>query len=148
MSSTNTGNVSIRLTSSTDERGEYNAFTAVSVDILFRAKKIGSIAATVVNRQRIPKHAFMSAYDGHSGDMQWVGVALFEPKYGRTKLQSLVQYDDPEFDFVYIESFHIDDEYKRNGASDVGAAALRLFLFHPVIKGNLDHGLWMNSCAV
>lgn len=141
--------VSIKLTHSRDEDGEYGAFENVDVDILLEGIKIGSIAATLVNRQRIPDRYFMSAMDGHSSDLQWIGTILFEPRYGRTKLQSLVAYDDPEFLFMYIRSFHVDAEYRSAGSSDVGATALRQLLHHPYIKGNhAVSGAWKVSSVI
>jgi hypothetical protein len=50
---------------------------------------------------------------------------------------SLSEWDDTEFDFLYISRFHVDDEYKNN-SSDVAATALRQFLHHPFISGELD----------
>jgi hypothetical protein len=89
--------LSIRLEHSIDdERGKYGAFTAVTVDVLLRSTKIGSIEATIINRQKVPDRFFLLACDGHSQSMQYVGLAVYEAKHGRTKL-SLTGYDDPEF---------------------------------------------------
>jgi len=126
--------VSIKLSHEFDEDGECGAFTNVSVDIMIQKKKVGSISAVLVARQRIPEKYFMSAMDGHSGELQWIGVTLFESRFGRTKLSSLMNYDDPEFNFMYIQVFHIDDEYKTN--ADIGASALRQLLSHPFIGGD------------
>ena len=130
--------VSIRLKHSLDEDGEYNAFTNVQVDILKINAKIGSIEATMIDRQRIPDGYFLSACDGHSGDLQHMGCTVYESRYGRTKLESLADCDDPEFDIVYIHSFHVHDEHKAN--SDVATTALHQFLHHPFIKGNSNFG--------
>lgn len=138
--------VSIRLKHSLDEDGEYNAFTNVQVDILKINAKIGSIEATMIDRQRIPDGYFLSACDGHSGDLQHMGCTVYESRYGRTKLESLADCDDPEFDIVYIHSFHVHDEHKAN--SDVATTALHQFLHHPFIKGNSNFGCWKVSSAV
>lgn len=69
-----------------------------------------------------------------------------EPRYGRTRLASLAEYDDPEFDFLYITRFHVDDAYKQNGASDVATIALHQFLYHPTIRGNSGYAdIWSVS---
>ena len=59
----------------------------------------------------------MSAVDEISADLQWVGVSLYEPRFGRTKLVSLAEYDDIEFDTMHINSFHILDDYKKIGCN-------------------------------
>jgi hypothetical protein len=142
--------ISIKLTHSLSYDGEYGAFTDVEVDILLQPtlQKIGSISAVIVDRQKLPDHYFLSAMDGHSADMQWIGTCLYEPRYGRTKLLSLCEYDDPEFDFMYIKSFQVDEEHRKNGSSDVGAVALHQFLHDPFISGNLDYGCWKVSSTV
>lgn len=143
--------VSIRLKHELDESGEYQAFTSITVDILVRGTKAGTISGTVVNRQRIPERHFLSAMDGHSGDLQDVGVSIFEPRYGRTKLRSLVNGgDDMEFDFFYISKLHVEPQYKQNGSSDVGAYALRKLLYHSYIKGASasKYGCWSVSCCI
>jgi hypothetical protein len=130
----NNDEVTITLKRSVDRDGEFKAFTSVNVDILQQSRKVGSIEATIVDRGKIPPNYFMVAMDGHSSELQYVGVALFEPKKGRTKLQSLQQYDQAT-EFMYIEKLHVDDDCKVNGASDVGASALHQLLNHPRIKG-------------
>ena len=141
--------VSIQLRHERDEDGEYGAFTSVSVDILVRGTKAGSISGVIVDRQKIPERYFLSTMDGHSGDLQYVGVSVFEPRLGRTKLKSLRDGgDNEEFDFLYISSMHVDDQYKANGSSDVGAFALRQLLHHSYIKGRATHGCWKVSSCV
>jgi len=141
-----TAGVSLRLTHSIDEDGEYDAFTNVKADILMNTKKIGSIEAVIIDRQRVPDGYFLSAMDGHSQSLQYVGSTVFEPRYGRTKLQSLAEYDDMEFYTMYISEFHIDDDWKTN--TDIGTAALHQFLHHPFIKGDLKYGCSKVSSAV
>lgn len=130
----NNDEVTITLKRSVDRDGEFKAFTNVNVDILQQNRKVGSIEATIVDRGKIPPNYFMVAMDGHSSDLQYLGVSLFEPKKGRTKLQSLQQYDQAT-EFMYITKLHVEDDCKVNGASDVGASALHQLLNHPRIKG-------------
>ena len=138
----------VKLELQEDSDDEFPFMTDVTVDIMLKNEKVGYINAVVVDRTRIDEDMFLSAMDEYSGDMQWLGVVLFEPKYGRTKLQSLHGYDDMQFDFAYIKSFHIEPEYRKDGSSDVGAIALSKFLRHPCIKGNLDHGCWKVSSVI
>ena len=144
--------VSIELHHELDECGEYDAFTSITCDILVRGKKAGNISGTRVNRSKIPERYFLGAMDGHSGDLQYVGVTIFEPRYGRTQLRSLRDGgDDMKFDFLYIETFHIDPQYRTIGnvscSSDVGTYALQKLLHHPYIKGQANNGSWgVSSC--
>ena len=43
---------------------------------------------------------------------------------------------------------HVEDQYKANGSSDVGAFALRQLLHHPYIKGRAKHECWSVSSCV
>lgn len=142
--------VSIQLRHKLDDDGEYHAFTSITCDILVRGTKAGKISGTRVDRQKLPERYFLSAMDGHSGDLQYVGVSIFEPRYGRTKLRSLRDGgDDMEFDFLYIDTFHVDPKYRTGGSSDVGAYALRKLLHHPYLKGRAaTHGCWAVSCCI
>lgn len=142
--------VSIQLRHEIDEDGEYNAFTSVRAEILVRGTKAGKISGVIVDRQKIPERHFLSAMDGHSGDLQYIGVSVFEPRLGRTKLRSLRDGgDDDEFDFLYISTFHVEHEYKQNGSSDVGTYALRKLLHHSYIKGRAAAmGCWSVSCCI
>ena len=127
--------VTIRLASQLDEDGEYDAFTSISVDVNVNNQHAGTISGTIVNRRRIPERMFLSAMDGHSGELQYIGVSLFEPRLGRSKLQSLVEGgDDVGFEFLYIDKMHLDDHFKRNGNSDVGAHAIRQLLQHASLQ--------------
>ena len=144
--------VSIKLSHDYDDRGEYNAFTSISVDIFVRKnntekEKAGSITGVLVFRQMIPEGMFLSAMDGHSHEMQMVATGVFEPRMGRTKLISLRDGgDDYEKDILYIESIHVDDRYKVKGNSDVGSYAIRKLLRHDnMMKGG---GIWcgISSC--
>lgn len=151
MNNISESDVSIQLRHELDEDGECDAFTSVTCDILVRGTNAGTISGTRVNRQKIPERYFLSAMDGHSGDLQYVGVSIFETRYGRTKLLSLREGGDAmEFDFLYISTFHVDPQYRVNGSSDVGAYALRKLLYHPYIKGRAitSHGCWAVSCCI
>ena len=140
--------VTIKLKHGIDEDGEYNAFTYITVDILVcGSTQAGTIDGTIVNRQKIPNNGFLSAMDGHSGDLQYIGVSLFDAKRGRTILNSLREGgDDDEFDFMYISSICLEEQYKTS--SDVGAFALRKLLHHPYVKGQCGFGCWRVSSCV
>ncbi|KAL7547283.1 hypothetical protein ACHAWF_010605 [Thalassiosira exigua] len=147
MSSISANDVTIKLRHEHDDRGEYGAFTSISVDIHVRGQKAGFVSGVIVNRQAIPERMFLSAMDGHSSDLQYIAVSLFEPRLGRTKLTSVRGGgDDKKYDVLYIEKMHVDDEYKRGGKSDVGAFALRQLLHHWYIKRRTD--VWgVSSCV-
>lgn len=88
--------------------------------------------------------------DSHSGDLQCISVSIFEPWFGRTKLRSLFDGgDDMEFNFLCIDTFHVDPQCQANGSSDVGVHALRKLLHHPCLKGlAATDGCWAVSCCV
>jgi hypothetical protein len=122
-------------------------FTYVQGKIMLDQKEIGTIHATIVNRQAFADNDFHPHFDDESADMEWVGCSLLENRFGRTRLASLVEYDDPEFDFMYISSFGLQDPYMKN--SDIATAALHEFLYDPnFIKKDLRYGLWAVSSAV
>lgn len=102
--------------------------------MLDKTKKIGNIEATIMLRGKIPDGYFMTKVPKESSVMGQVGLAVYEPRQGRTKLRSLAPFDKAKSDTMFIEEFHIDEEYKVNGASDVGAAALYQLLRHPNIR--------------
>jgi len=134
----------------TGEEGDQGAyghqFTDVEAKINYDGQSIGLITATLVNRQAIAESNFHLSFDEHSGDMEWIGSCLLENKHGRTRLQSLCQYDATEFDFLYITSFNIEGAHSRN--SDITTAALYHFLRDPkYIKGKLDYGCVMCTIA-
>jgi hypothetical protein len=60
--------------------------------------------------------------DGHSSELQDAATTFFKPQLGRTKVLSLKVGDDRDA-IVYIEKMHVDDRYKVNDSSDVGAYA-------------------------
>jgi len=100
-------------------------------------KKIGTIKGVVVHRKKIrPQGMFLSRMDEHSGYMQTVGVDLFEPLKGRTRLRTLVD-EDSKGDFCYIDSLYYDLEYRANGKSDLGAQVVRQYLQHVQTKLNV-----------
>ena len=127
----------------TGEEGDQGAFdhqfTDVEAKITYKSANVGSITATLVNRQAIPEKGFVCAFDKHSGDMEWVGFSLLENRRGRTRLQSLCRYNGTESDFLYITSFDVRDAHSKN--SDVATAALHHFLRDPsYIKGKQNNG--------
>jgi hypothetical protein len=157
--------VTIQISHSLDEDGDFDAFTNVSVDILLdqTKKKVGTIQATIINRKKIPTNYFLSAMNSHSsssssGELQKriIGTTattyLFEPRRGRTRLASLAKYedDDEEFDILYIHSLRImiddDDDCKvqhhhhekedSNNNNSIRAIALCQLLHHPLIQGS------------
>ena len=134
-----------------NDEDTYSAFTDVEAKVFVQgtAKAIGSIHATLVNRQAIPENCFYEVFDEHSSAMEWVGCSVLENRYGRPNLQSLRECDDPEFDFMYISSFDIIHNGEGTySSSDVASAALYKFLHDPkYIKGVLDYGCWRVSSA-
>ena len=134
--SISSNDVTLQLMNSIDHRGEYKAFRAVTANIQVRAKTVGSISAVIIDRKKIPEDLFLSAMDGHSGEMQLIAVSLFEPHWARTKVQSLKDAGDEEkFPVMYIESMHVDDEFKEGGQnSDVATYALHQLLHDPYVQ--------------
>jgi hypothetical protein len=127
--------VSINLGDDYDDRGEFYAFTSISVVISVKNENAGSIKGVLINRNQID-------------ELQMVSNAVFEPGLGRTKLISLSDGgDNHKKDILYIESINIKDQYKDN--SDVGTFAIRKLLLHKIIKGNKSQGgIWcgISSC--
>ena len=141
--------VTISLQHELDSDGEYDSMTAIHVDIFVNGKAAGNVRGTIVDRKKIPERCFYSVMDDHSADMQYVAVSLFEPRYGRSKLQSLVQEgDDMKCDFLYISSLRVNQEFRTNGSSNVGTYALRKLLHHPFIRGPVGpcYGWAASSC--
>jgi len=140
--------ISINLRDGYDSRGEFYAFTSISVVISVKNENVGSIKGVLINRDQIPDGLFLTAMDGHSHELQMVSNAVYEPGLGRTKLISLRDGgDNHKKDILYIESINIKDQYKDN--SDVGAFAIRKLLRHKIIKGNKSQGgIWcgISSC--
>ncbi|CAB9531490.1 unknown protein [Seminavis robusta] len=83
---------------------------------------------------------FLTVMTEKSASLRRIGSAIFEPKYGRTKLQSLSRTDSLDWILV-IDKFHVDYKYKKDGASNVGASALQAFLSLRAVVHNV-------SCAV
>ncbi len=91
--------------------------------------------------------------DGYSSDLQYVVVVIFEPRYGRTRPRSLRDGgDEMEFDFLYIETFHVDPQCRTNSnvscSSDIGTYALRKLLHHTYIKGRANCDCLGLSCCI
>mmetsp|Transcript_4513 Transcript_4513/g.8040 ORF Transcript_4513/g.8040 Transcript_4513/m.8040 type:complete len:462 (+) Transcript_4513:103-1488(+) len=146
MTSTAKDSITLRFEAEGEESDDdvYGALTNVKAQV-FRAgtsKQIGTISGIRIDRQKIPERAFCQTFDEHSADLEWVAGSLLENRYGRTKLSSLRDAgDDPEFDFFFMETFHIDGDQP----SEVATLALHNFLQSEHIKGNLDHGCWCVS---
>ncbi|CAJ1941155.1 unnamed protein product [Cylindrotheca closterium] len=129
--------VTIHLEHERDTECDYEALTAIEVDILVRGKIVGKISGTRIERLAIPDGCFYSVMDEHSSDLQYVAVNLFEPRRGRTKLHSLRDGGDhPELAILYISRLEVNEEYTVFGSSDVGAYVLRKLLHHPYIRSN------------
>ena len=141
--------VSINLRDDYDDRGEFYAFTSISVVISVKNENAGSMKGVLISRNQIPPGLFLTAMDGHSHELQMVSNAVFEPGLGRTKLISLSDGgDNHKMDILYVESINIKDKYKDN--SNVGAFAIRKLLRHKIIKGNKSQGgIWcgISSCV-
>lgn len=137
MSIRSPNNISIQLAHHKDERGEYNAFRVINAKIKVSGQDedAGHIDAVVIDRQKIPNGMFLSAMDGHSSELQEVAVNFFEPKLGRTRVRLLSEGEDRRCPILYIEELHIDERYKNNDSSDVGAYALNKLLHHSYITG-------------
>lgn len=117
----------------------YGAFTSITANV-FRSgitKRIGEISGIKVDRQKIPTGCFWETFDEHSAEMEWIaGTCLLENKYGRPTLQSIHDAgDEPEYNFLLIQSFRID-ENQQGCNSDVATIALRKFLYSEHIKGH------------
>ncbi|KAL7535584.1 hypothetical protein ACHAWF_005206 [Thalassiosira exigua] len=120
----------------------YGALTSVTATVSREGKRIGTISGIRVDRQKIPTNAFWETFDEHSADLEWIGSTLLENRYGRTNLVSLREADDdPEFDFMYIDSFHVDADQP----GDVATHALRKFIHGKHGKGTVAYGLWSVS---
>ena len=79
------------------------SFTELNIDIMVNKHKAGKIDAVLIDRANISPGYFLSEMDDYSQETQWIGVVLFEPKEGRTKFKSLVEYDDLCAPFMYIK---------------------------------------------
>jgi len=120
--------------------------------------KIGSISALLIDRQKIRYNCFMGEMDERSQELQSLGCLLFEPKYGRIRLESLAEYDTIECEFMYIQKMKVDEPYKstccldgkKGSYSDVGAIAIHKLLHHPFIKGVEEpkRGSWKVTSAI
>jgi hypothetical protein len=94
----------------------YGAFTSITANV-FRSgitKRIGEISGIKVDRQKIPTGCYWETFDEHSAEMEWIaGTCLLENKYGRPTLQSIHDAgDEPEYNFLLIQSFRIDENNK------------------------------------
>jgi hypothetical protein len=132
--------VSIQVEHEPWEEDDYGgAFTIVSAKIFVNeTQEAGSIEAVAINRSRIPRGYFLQAMDEYSRELQGVASAMFDPKLGRYILQSMAQVDNnPRSAILYIEKLHLEDAFKGDGDSEVGARAIQLLLSHPTLRGNV-----------
>ena len=129
------GDVTLSLSVSNDERGEFRAFTLIEGPIKVRGATAGSIEAVLIYRPAIPPRHFLGAMDGHSSELQWIGETVYEKKLGRTVLKSLADLGDSHNSgILYVEKLHVDEEYRPDGCSDVGAFALRKLMAHGLVR--------------
>eukprot|EP00934_Nitzschia_sp_Nitz4_P005205 Nitzschia sp. Nitz4//scaffold23_size168460//166772//168196//NITZ4_002252-RA/size168460-processed-gene-0.278-mRNA-1//-1//CDS//3329543734//5195//frame0 len=130
MSSNST--VTIRVTRTGFEYCCYEELDKVNVDILVDAEVVGKITADLIDRNQIPENGFYEAFDSYSHEMLNIGTELMEPRFGRMKLKSLVDHDNAQRGFMYIETFqvsHVDNK------EEIATQALHQFLNHPLILG-------------
>lgn len=106
------------------EYGTRNFSATIKVD----GKAAGDISARLLAR---PSRAFHSACDADSAELQEIGCVLFgsdgKPRYPALKRDASARSGG----FLYISKFHIAPEFRRDGATDVGSAAIGAFLCLP-----------------
>jgi len=114
-------------------QGDYPCTRAFSGDIIAGSQKAGSFTAHLVDRERAGDR-FHSACDAESIELQAFGCALFSsngaPRYPALKSDSSVARGG----FVYIDTFNLNAEYRTDGATDVGAAAIHALLSCPQLS--------------
>ena len=115
-------------------QGEFECTRAFSGDILAGSQKAGSFSAHLVDRKRAG-NMFHMACDAESGELQEFGCALFSsngaPRYPELKSDASVARGG----FLYIDTFNLNVEHRTDGATDVGAAAIRALLSCPQLSG-------------
>ena len=103
-------------------------------DILVGGQKAGSFSAHLIDRDRAGS-MFHSACDAESGELQEFGCVLFSssgaPRHPVLKSDASVARGG----FMYIDRLKVDAEHRVDGATDVGAAALRALLSSPELSG-------------
>ena len=135
MATVSEGDVTVSLSSSPDDRGEFRAFTSIEGAIRVRGANVGSIEAVLINRASIPPRRFLGAMDGHSSELQWIAETVYEARLGRTIVKSLADLGDShQRGILYVEKLHVDERYRPGGGSDVGAFALRKLMAHGLVR--------------
>ena len=117
-------------------QGDYECTRAFSGDILVGSQKAGSFSAHLIDRKRCKAgNMFHTVCDAESGELQEFGCALFSsngaPRYPALKSDASVARGG----FIYIDTFELNAEHRMDGATDVGAAAIRALLSCPQISG-------------
>lgn len=115
-------------------QGDYECTRAFGGDILVGGQKAGSFSAHLVDRG-LAGSMFHAACDAESSELQEFGCALFSsngaPRYPALKSDASVGRGG----FIYIDTFNLDAEHRLEGATDVGAAAIRALLSCPELSG-------------
>ena len=106
------------------EYGTRNFSASIKVD----GKPAGSISARLLIR---PSRVFHSACDADSAELQEIGCVLFgsdgKPRYPALKSDVSAHSGG----FLYISTFHVAPEFRKDGATDVGTAAIGALLCQP-----------------
>ena len=115
-------------------QGEYECTRCFDGDILVGGQKAGSFSAHLIDRDRAGS-MFHSACDAESGELQEFGCVLFSssgaPRHPVLKSDDSVARGG----FMYIDRLKVDAKHRVDGATDVGAAALRALLSCPELSG-------------
>ena len=115
-------------------QGEYECTRSFDGDILVGGQKAGSFSAHLIDRDRAGS-MFHSACDAESGELQEIGCVLFSssgaPRHPVLKSDDSVARGG----FMYIDRLKVDAKHRVDGATDVGAAALRALLSCPELSG-------------
>ena len=108
-------------------KGEYGT-RHFSATIKVNGKPAGTLSGRVLDR---PSRSFHAACDADSQELQEMGCVLFRSD-GRPR-HSAIKSDASAGSggFLYISSLSIATEFRKDGATDVGAAAVGALLRHP-----------------
>ena len=118
-------NVEIRKSSS--HAGEYAGVSSISGEIIVDTALAGRWKATLINRTKCGSQ-FHAACDAESSELQEVGVKFCDSR-GRCRLSALSSCSAASSgDFVYIDSFSLNEEHRQDGATAIGADAVRQLL--------------------
>jgi hypothetical protein len=108
------------------EYGTRNFSASIKVD----GNPAGRLSARLLNR---PSREFYAACDADSAALQQFGCVLFgstgKPRYAALKSDASARSGG----FLYISTFSVAHEFREEGATDVGAAAIGALLCHPDI---------------